>query len=190
MLKNVIANGFASPNFAPFSIIPSKFPLNTNNAPPTRSCNGINHVLLWPIRFTYNASIIGAHKIFNENGHDAKENTPWSPTLAPFSVKENATVEDKPIGTPCKVYRSKSKQMLNLSPVKSNFSRFGFEGVCFRPFVVFASYFFVFVFFSDESSSRWLCRRAKGCAEEDMICARCFMAFRFVRNRLCFLFRV
>jgi hypothetical protein len=72
--------------------------------------------------------------------------------------------------------------MFNLSPVKSNFSRFGFEGVCFRPFVVFASYFFVFAFFSDESNSRWLCRRAKGCAEEDMMCARCFMAFRFVRH--------
>ena len=120
MLKNVTANGFASPYFAPDSIICSKFPLKKNSATPTISCNGINHVLRCPIFFTYNASIIGAHKIFNENGHEASENTPWSAKLAPFSVRENATVEESPIGTPCSVYKSKSKQMFNLSPDKSN----------------------------------------------------------------------
>lgn len=130
MLKNVIASGLASPNFAPESIICSRFPLKINSAMPTSSCSGINHVLLWPIFFTYNASIIGAHKIFNENGHEAKEKTPWSAKLAPFSVSENATVDESPIGTPCNVYKSKSKQMFNRSPVKSKF--FGESSFFFR----------------------------------------------------------
>jgi hypothetical protein len=76
---------------------------------PTIACSGITHVRRCPKDFTYTASTTGAQSTFNENGHDANENTPWSPYDAPRSCKMNPTDDDSPIGTPCSVYSSSSR---------------------------------------------------------------------------------